>query len=315
MKVLLIGMGGMGKVHYANSREIDGFDITAVVGRGADDRKAAEERGLPFYESIDDAIASIPLITVVDITTPTFLHKYYAIEALEHGLDVISEKPLALSAKDAEQIFSLAEKKQRHVYVAQVLRYTKEYSPIKRIVEEGRYGRPVDAFFSRMSSYPGWAADSWLFDKSKSGLVPFDLHIHDLDIIISSFGIPLNVSSEEHTGCGDYWNFTYDYDGFSVRAEAGWIKAPIPFSATYRIIFEHGTLSYDGEKLLMYEQSGAVEEYDISYDKIISTGINVPPTGWYYEELKAIKNLLESGLPSNVEYEEVVSVLRIVEGM
>ena len=100
-----------------------------------------------------------------------------------------------------------------------------------------------------------------------------------------------------------------------MRAEAGWIKAPIPFSATYRIIFEHGTLSFDGGKLLMYEESGAVEEYDISYDKIISTGINVPPTGWYYEELKAIKNLLESGLPSNVEYEEVVSVLRIVEGM
>ena len=58
MKVLLIGMGGMGKVHYANSKEIDGFDIAAVVGRGADDRRAAEERidlnKIPFSLSVSD---------------------------------------------------------------------------------------------------------------------------------------------------------------------------------------------------------------------------------------------------------------------
>ena len=315
MKVLLVGMGGMGKVHYANSLDIDGFDIIAVLGKGDRDIKEAKDRSLPFFSSMEEAVKAYPEISVVDITTPTFLHKEYAIKALECGLDVISEKPLALSSKDAEEIFSLSERKNRHVYVAQVLRYTKEYSPIKKIVEEGRYGRPVDAFFSRMSSYPGWAADSWLFDKSKSGLVPFDLHIHDLDIIISSFGTHLSVKAEEHTGCGDYWNFTYDYNGFSVRAEAGWIKAPIPFSATYRIIFEHGTLIFDGKKLVMYEENGNIKEFDISYDKIIETGINVPPTGWYYEELKAIKNLLESGLPSNVKYDEVLSVLRIVEGM
>ena len=315
MKVLLVGMGGMGKVHYANSLEIDGFDIIAVLGKGDRDIKEAKDRSLPFFSSMEEAVKAYPEISVVDITTPTFLHKEYAIKALECGLDVISEKPLALSSKDAEEVFSLSERKNRHVYVAQVLRYTKEYSPIKKIVEGGRYGRPVDAYFSRMSSYPGWAADSWLFDKSKSGLVPFDLHIHDLDIIISSFGTPLSVKAEEHTGCGDYWNFTYDYNGFSVRAEAGWIKAPIPFSATYRIIFEHGTLIFDGKKLVMYEENGNIKEFDISYDKIIETGINVPPTGWYYEELKAIKNLLESGLPSNVKYDEVLSVLRIIEGM
>ena len=315
MKVLLVGMGGMGKVHYANSLEINGFDIIAVLGKGDRDIKEAKDRSLPFFSSMEEAVKAYPEISVVDITTPTFLHKEYAIKALECGLDVISEKPLALSSKDAEEVFSLSERKNRHVYVAQVLRYTKEYSPIKKIVEGGRYGRPVDAYFSRMSSYPGWAADSWLFDKSKSGLVPFDLHIHDLDIIISSFGTPLSVKAEEHTGCGDYWNFTYDYNGFSVRAEAGWIKAPIPFSATYRIIFEHGTLIFDGKKLVMYEENGNIKEFDISYDKIIETGINVPPTGWYYEELKAIKNLLESGLPSNVKYDEVLSVLRIIEGM
>ena len=140
-----------------------------------------------------------------------------------------------------------------------------------------------------------------------------DFHIHDLDIIVSSFGKPLGVSSSESTKCGDYWSFCYDYGSFKVHAEAGWIKAPIPFSATYRIIFERGVLTYDGSSLKMYEEGGEVVNYDISYDKIISTGINVPPTGWYYEELKEILSLLSEKKESNVKYSEILDVLGILE--
>ena len=313
MNILLIGLGGMGKVHYANASDINGFNIIGVVGKGDFDRKEAEKRALPFFSGIDEALKAFPDIDAVDITTPTFLHKDYALEAISRNIDVICEKPLALSTSDASQIFRAAEEKGRRVYCAQVLRYTKEYSPIRKTVESGKYGAVVDAVFSRMSAYPEWATGSWLSDKSKSGLVPFDLHIHDLDIIVSSFGKPLGVSSSESTKCGDYWSFCYDYGSFKVHAEAGWIKAPIPFSATYRIIFERGVLTYDGSSLKMYEEGGEVVNYDISYDKIISTGINVPPTGWYYEELKEILSLLSEKKESNVKYSEILDVLGILE--
>lgn len=55
-------------------------------------------------------------------------------------------------------------------------------------------GKPLDACFERLSACPGWAKDGWLFDVNKSGLLPYDLHIHDLDVIVSVFGKPESFS-------------------------------------------------------------------------------------------------------------------------
>ena len=87
-------------------------------------------------------------------------------------------------------MFALAEEKGVNLYVAQVLQFTREVEVLRKLVREGTYGRPLDAVFQRLSARPEWAQGGWLFDKSKSGLVPFDLHIHDLDVIVSLFGVP-----------------------------------------------------------------------------------------------------------------------------
>ena len=53
------------------------------------------------------------------------------------------------------------------------------------------YGKVLDASFERLScGTPTGLSAAGLFDKSKSGLLPFDLHIHDLDVIVSLFGKP-----------------------------------------------------------------------------------------------------------------------------
>ena len=313
INILLIGLGGMGKVHYKNIAELDNARIVATVGKGDSDREFASSVGLPFYESVEDALKEHKEITVADITTPTFLHKDYAIKALNLGLDVIIEKPLALSEKDACDIFDSARMNSKNVYAAHVLRYTKEYSYLIDAVKDGRFGSVVDATFSRMSTRPAWSADSWLFDKEKSGLIPFDLHIHDLDIIVASFGTPEKTETSVHLKGGMHYRFKYDFSGFSVYAEAAWLDSPIPFSATYRVIFENAVLLYDGMSLTLYEKNKGRKDIDITYDKVISTGINVPPTGWYYSELKEILSLIENNRESNVKYSEILSVIKMLE--
>lgn len=314
MRILLVGLGGMGRVHFINSQKIPEYSIAAAVGSGEADRQTAEGYGLAFYSSIAEA-CSREHFDAADITTPTFLHKEHVLQALEAGLDVVVEKPLALSSRDAREIFEFAEKRHKRVFVAQVLRYTKEYSAVIDLVRSGKYGRVADAVFTRLSSWPSWSKDSWLCDRKKSGLVPFDLHIHDLDIIMAAFGEPESFRCTRRESCGYYLNAEYGYDGFTVRAEAGWIHSPIPFTACYRIIFEHGTLVYDGTSLKMYEEGGNIAEYDISYSVVISTGINVPPTGWYYEELKEIAKALERGEKSVVESDQIIRTLRLLEQM
>lgn len=79
------------------------------------------------------------------------------------------------------------------LYVAQVLQFTREVEQLHRIVDERLYGEPLDACFERLSQRPAWSKGNWLFDREKSGLLPFDLHVHDLDVMVSVFGKPDSV--------------------------------------------------------------------------------------------------------------------------
>ena len=47
----------------------------------------------------------------------------------------------------------------------------------------------------RLSTCPGWSWDNWMKDEKRSGLVPCNLHIHDLDFLVYAFGEPKSHTS------------------------------------------------------------------------------------------------------------------------
>lgn len=317
-KILLVGLGGMGKVHYLNLRQLkDRAVVAAAVGKGQADRETAGSYALPFYETMGEAFRDMPEIDLVDITTPSFLHKDNVMEALSYGRDVICEKPLALNSSDACMMFSAAREKKLKLLAAHVLRYTNEYNVLYRLVKGGEYGRVLDAAFTRLSQVPSWAQGGWLFDKSKSGLIPFDLHIHDLDMIIGLFGAPVNVSSyarrSKDREYDEYLHVIYEYNGFSVKAEAGWLNAAIPFTAVWRVVFEKAVAVNNGNEISVFTWDGKTITPDISYEVTVSTGINIPPTGWYYQELKTLLDVLSSSQEAPVKEGEVLKELEILE--
>lgn len=320
MNILLVGLGGMGKVHYCNYKYVNGANVVAAVGASESDKTYARENSLPFFSSLKEAFSSGISVDTVDITTPTFLHKAFVLEALDYDVDVICEKPIALRVKDAEEMYAKAEAKGKRLVIAQVLRFTKEFKVLKKAVESEKYGKVLSATFLRLSTEPKWAKDGWLYDKAKSGLVPFDLHIHDLDMIVSLFGAPEEARdiSAKLTGEAEpyFHHFEYRYKDFTVHAEAAWLKSSIPFTATWRVIFEHAVMENDGKNVVVYPDNGEKITVDTSYDVVVSTGINVPPTGWYFEELNAIVFSLNSEKNTNpVPPEEVLTVLSLVTTM
>ncbi len=317
IKLLLVGLGGMGKVHLCNIEHLDNVDVVAVVGKGETDKSVAKSHNLDFFDSIKDAILHYPEINYVDITTPSFLHKENIMEALEAGRDVLSEKPLALSVSDAKELFAKAREMGVSLNVAHVMRYTHEFNALKKLVEDKRYGRVMDASFTRLSEKPKWVQGSWLFDRKKSGLIPFDLHIHDLDMIISLFGKPRSMSSycsrPDDSDIDLYYHMDYIYDGFVARAEAGWLESSIPFTATWRVIFENAVAIYDGKEVVVYPKDQGPIHLDTHYDTVVSTGINVPATGWYYEELKTIFSKLSEKSCTLIDEKEIIEELEILE--
>lgn len=314
-RILLVGFGGMGHVHYVNIQRMDNAEIVGITGT-EHDRKAAEKTGLPFLLSITEGIQKLSP-DAVDITTPTFLHKLHVMEALECGVDVICEKPLALSASDAAEIYRTAEDKGLRVFPALVMRYTKEFAVLSSLIHNGEYGKLIKADFHRLSPMPEWTAGNWLFDKDKSGLIPFDLHIHDLDMIYALFGEPECIDSyapvDMKTGFPCYYSIEYGYENLSVHAEAGWLRTSMPFTSGWRMIFEKAVAVNEDGRISIYPEKKEMQDLTPHYDIVISTGINVPPTGWYYEEIKHIISEMDGSEKAKISRDEAVGVLRIAE--
>ena len=143
----IVGAGGMGTVHHSNYRHLDGCAVVGVVDPSPAGRERAAQWGVPCYESITDMVEAGG-VDVVDICTPTFLHRDNVMESLSLGKTTIVEKPCALTRADAEAMFALAEEKGVNLYVAQVLQFTREVEVLRKLVREGTYGRPLDAVFS-----------------------------------------------------------------------------------------------------------------------------------------------------------------------
>lgn len=312
INVLIAGLGGMGKVHAINYNLIENVKVVGFVGPEKD---VAEQFELPLFESITEACNNLK-IDVVDICTPTYLHKNHVLEAFNNGKHVICEKPMALKVEDAKEMFNVANKKGLLLFIAHVVQFTQETSFLREILNNGIYGKVIDAFFSRLSSIPKWA-NKWMFDRNKGGLIPYDLHIHDLDLIISLFGKPESYELYKAQGVSDfpeYFKFIYRYSDKNIFAEGAWFNANIPFNATWRVVFEKAVVHFDGKYVNIYPDSGEPIIKEFKPEISLKTGINVGETDMFYRELKHFVNCIEIKKPSPLLSEQqIINTLEVLE--
>jgi predicted dehydrogenase len=317
IRIAIVGTGGMGMVHYHNYAHIDGCKVAALIGFTDQSKDCARDWGLPLYETIEE-LAAQEQVDVVDVCSPTFMHKEHVWAALNHGMHAITEKPVALHLQDAIEMFETAKKNQRQLFVGQVLQFTKETEVLRGLIQSGEYGKVLDASFYRLSACPRWIQNGWLFDKERSGLLPFDLHIHDLDLIVSLFGKPQKFSftsaGGEQKSYKEYYRFNYAYPGLNVSAEAAWFNADFPFTAGWRVYFENAVVINDAAGMKAYQFDQPVRIFDTEDEPKIPTGINLPPTGMFYHELSHFMECIRENKPSErVSQKQVLTVLELLE--
>jgi len=319
INICLVGLGGMGTVHWNNYKYIEDCKVVASVGCSENDRKNAREWGIPLYSDIEQMLDAIH-VDVVDICTPTFMHYEQAMKSLSQGVHTFIEKPISLHKDQAVSLYDTAGENGAILFVGQAVRFTKEYNILKELVASEKYGKTLDASFERLSAVPRWAVGGWMFDKEKSGHLPFDLHIHDLDLIISIFGTPAGYS---YTCAGnkdkDYkeqYRFTYKFDDFNISAEAAWFNADIPFSARWRVYFENAVVINNGTNVIAYQFDHEPFIFDTTENRKITTGINVPPTAMYLNELNHfITCIHEKKYSEIIQKNEIFAVLEILESV
>lgn len=313
MKLAMIGMGGISGTHRKCWKKIKDIEIVAVCDvRKENADKAAEDMGAKAYYSYEEMAAN-EQFDVLDICLPTYLHAEYAIKALESGKHVICEKPASLKIEDIDRIYDAAEKNGKNVMIAQVVRFWKEYLYLKEAYETEKFGKLMSGRMTRLGRTPIFSWDDWMRDPERSGLVPFDLHIHDLDFIVYAFGKPDCMHRYRAKNAKqDYFEAVYQYPDFFIAAEAAWYDCDYVFQCAFRFQFEKAVLEYKDGKLTVYEQDGTIltpfDEASIKGDGY------VPTTNAYDDEILYFLGCIEKGVPcEKVKREELKYVLELIE--
>lgn len=290
LKVGLIGCGFMGSMHANCYNNIEGAKVVAVADLRAEKaEELAKISGAEVYTTGKELIEKAD-VDVIDICLPTYLHAEHALLAMEKVKYVFIEKPVALTVAEGKALVEGAKKTGAYVQVGQVIRFWDEYVELKKIVESGKYGKVVNANFRRISPVPTWGWEDWLLKFDKSGGANQDLHIHDVDYVLSLFGEPAKYYSVRNTlgEKNSYVNTIMQYDGFVVGVEGTWgLPESHPFEATFRVCFENATVENSGGKFMLYDASGAseikIEKTEVKGDGY--KGGNVSDLGGYYNEL------------------------------
>jgi len=261
MRVGIVGFGFMGRMHYRYWQQLPQAEVVAICdanpdvleGSGSGNIAGAADEvdlaGVAIYDDLGKMLAEKQL-DAISLTVPSHLHAELSILALNAGVNVLCEKPMALNVDDCRRMAEAAEKSGKTLQIGHCVRFWPEYAAAKEIVAGGKYGRVLAATFQRLASLPDWAADNWLADEQRSGGVALDLHIHDTDFVQYLFGMPQAVSSFgaiDASGQLIHIVTSYLYDDEKVvTAEGGWSMAPpFGFEMSFNIMLEAATLVYD----------------------------------------------------------------------
>lgn len=313
LKVGLVGVGGISGAHIPAWNEMEDAELVAICDiRTERMEKYPDKR---HYTDFDEMLANEEL-DILDICLPTYLHADFAVKAMEKGINVITEKPISLKNEDVERVYSTAEKNNVKFMVAQVLRFWPEYELLKEIYDSKRYGKLLSGTMTRLGGYPKWSWDGWMMDEKRSGLVPFDLHIHDLDFMVYAFGMP-KVAHRYRSKLPkqDFMSVTYDFGDFSINSEASWYATCYPFTAEFRFQFEDAVVSNENGKMMIYLKDD--EKIDLSQDAEGDTGaINLPKSDAYANEIIYFANCVKNNLPvEKVRADELECVLKILNSI
>lgn len=262
-RIGIVGFGFMGNMHFNNYAQIEGSEVVAICdfveekltgksgssGNIAGAEQELDLTGIEAFTDIDKMFKEVEL-DAVSITLPTYLHKEYTIKALNAGLNVLCEKPMALDIEQSQEMIDAAVNSGKILQVGHCIRFWPEYAKTKELIESGDYGKLKAATFRRLSMTPDWAWDNWILDEKRGGGALFDLHIHDADYINYILGIPNSVLTRAARGPNDGYDHAvtqYIYDDEKVvTAEGGWIMMnSFGFQMSFDIVLEKATICYD----------------------------------------------------------------------
>jgi len=158
INAVVVGYGGMGKVHCDFVRSVSGLNLYAVCDTDKVRRQTAEKDfAVRTFESMDQVLED-DAVTLIIIATPHNSHAPLSIKAMDAGKNVVVEKVMCLSVAEADAMIAASKKNNVMLSVFQSRRWDSDYVTVKQIVESGILGEVflVESSYSWYGQPGGW---------------------------------------------------------------------------------------------------------------------------------------------------------------
>jgi predicted dehydrogenase len=309
MRIGIAGTGTMGEVHAKAWRTV-GAELAGFTSlRQAQTRDLAQRFGVKAYaeyaELVDD-------VDVVDICTPTSLHKPMVVEAAAAGKHVVCEKPIALTIEDAQAMIDACAVAGVRFFVGMVVRFFPQYRVAQELVTDGKIGQLGVLRLKRVACVPMKPADNWYVDETQSGGMVLDLMIHDFDYSRWLAGEVDRVFARRGrvvSSPAEYLQAIIRFrSGALALIEGGWANPPGVFRTALDLSGSDGLIEWSSDQALPVQTYFPTTE---SSAKSVGLPVAELSDDPYTAEIRHAYQAIRTSSPFAVTAEDALEALRI----
>jgi predicted dehydrogenase len=205
IRIGIIGCGATTQLaHLPILNKLRGVTVGALCDNdSAKVRTLAQRFEVPdYFTDIDDMFSAVTLDAVV-VSTPNHLHEPHTLSALRAGVDVLCDRPLALTARAVQTVLDAAEKSGRKLVASNPLRFRTDVQGLAGFLRGGELGKIIgiraDEYHRRGS------VDGWRLRRAESGggaFIEYGYALLDLALWLADFPAPERVSAHFARGAG-----------------------------------------------------------------------------------------------------------------
>lgn len=292
LKIGICGYGGLGHVHAASLAKMDDIEVVAVCDKRPEQLTATDVAinistgsqafdisHCRTYTDFGTMLKKEPKLDAIATALPTDQHAKIAIQAMQRGIHVFSEKPMALSTRQCDAMIAARDQGGVQLLIGQCLRFWPEYQVLLAAIRQQTYGKLVALTMTRIGGYAGWASDNWFNDHKRSGGAILDLHLHDVDWAVHALGKPRTLTAggfPGRTGGIDDVTALWEYDNCLLTIKGSWKYQT--FAMTFQAFFENASMDYGmhPDPALRLRKAGAAQDEKLP----------VPEGSAYFNELR-----------------------------
>lgn len=314
LRVAVIGTGSIGRNHARVFSELPEVELVAVCDTDMSVAKDVADRyrtqAFTQYQEMLEKLRP----TAVTVAVPTAQHMEVALVALEIGVNLLVEKPIAATLEEGRQIIEKAHSRNRLLMVGHIVRFNPAMQQLKLRLQRGEIGRIFQIICRRVGPFPARIRDV--------GVV-IDLAPHDLDLMRYLTEMdPIRVFCETeqrlHTDHEDLLLGLLRFpDGITASLEINWLT---PTKVREVIVLgERGMFRVDDltQDLYFYENAEVGDKIwpALQTLKGVSEGSMTRFAVERYEplkaELSAFVRAIKDNIPSPVSGEDGLAALRL----